>query len=143
MDRVYTDGCCLGNPGAGGFAVVFPDGGEFSKGYVKTTNNRMEIMAVLHAIENTEGKVEVMTDSQYVSNAIGKWLDGWRKNGWRTSQGAVKNRDLWERYLKVKRNGVRVVWVKGHDGNPGNERADALAKAAAALPADQKEYDNY
>lgn len=133
MQTIYTDGSCLGNPGRGGFAVVFEDR-EISQGYRRTTNNRMELLAVITALEMSEGAAVIVTDSQYVVNGIEKWLAGWIRKGWRGSAGPVKNVDLWKRYLACARPDVSFKWVKGHAGNPKNERADTLAVLAAGNP---------
>jgi ribonuclease HI len=140
--RVYTDGSCLGNgtPGSAGGWGVFVDRGsesfEFSGWEKDTTNNRMEILAVIKALEliTVQVPLEIYTDSQYVKNGITQWINGWKKNGWKTaSKTDVKNKDLWVRLdaLVAKRH-VTWHWVKGHAGHPGNERADQLATAAAA-----------
>lgn len=142
---IYTDGSARGNPnGPGGYGAVlqYIDAGgqlhekEFSQGYVKTTNNRMELMAAIAGLEALKRPCEVRlySDSQYLCNAFNQhWIDGWIKKGWmRGRNEPVKNRDLWERLLMAKSpHNVEFVWVKGHAGNPGNERCDALATAAA------------
>ena len=144
---IHTDGSCLGNPGSGGWAAVLRYGEhrrEIAGGFAPTTNNRMEIMAVLYALELLKEpcEVELYTDSQYVAKAIkDKWLDGWMARGWVTSaKKPVKNRDLWERMAELlKRHKVSFHWLKGHAGHEENERCDELARTEAArhdLPAD-------
>jgi ribonuclease HI len=134
---VFTDGACSGNPGPGGWAAVlaWPGGGrELAGGEPMTTNNRMELMAAIAAMEALPAgaTVEVHTDSDYLRQGITAWLKAWRARGWRTAEGKpVKNQDLWERLDRAAAvHGVRWLWVKGHAGHPGNERADALARAA-------------
>ena len=145
MDRqypkiyMYTDGASSGNPGPGGYGVVLKCGPlykELSGGFIRTTNNRMELMAVIVALEalNRPCEVEVHSDSQYVVNAFNKhWIDGWKKRGWKTAnKQPVKNRDLWERLLTAKsKHKVEFIWVKGHAGHELNERCDELATTAA------------
>jgi ribonuclease HI len=132
---IYTDGACSGNPGPGGWGAVLRYGvhekelcgGEASA----TTNNRMELMAAIQALEslNRPVVVRLYTDSTYVRSGITSWLANWKRNGWRTSdKQPVKNADLWQRLeVAVGRHEVEWLWVKGHAGVPGNERADALA----------------
>lgn len=148
---IHTDGSCLGNPGSGGWAAVLtcegPSGTarrEMGGGFARTTNNRMEILAVLEALSalKTPCIVELYTDSQYVSRAIrDRWLEGWQKNGWRTAaKKPVKNQDLWRRMAELLgRHEVRFHWLKGHAGHTENERCDELARAWASrsdLPED-------
>ncbi|BBO86071.1 ribonuclease HI [Desulfosarcina ovata] len=144
---IYTDGSSLGNPGPGGYGVVIPsDGGdrELSGGFSLTTNNRMELLACIKGLEtlSAPSSVALFSDSRYVVDGITKgWARKWQRNGWRKSNGdAALNIDLWERLLVLcKRHDVRFVWVRGHAGNPGNERCDQLATQAAAqkdLPVD-------
>ena len=141
---IYTDGAARGNPGRGGYGAVLrytaPSGKvhalELSRGYERTTNNRMELMAVIAALEvlNRPCTVELHSDSQYVVNAFNKhWIEGWIKRGWKTAgKKPVKNPDLWKRLLKAKEpHDVRFVWVKGHAGHTFNERCDQLATTAA------------
>lgn len=141
---IYTDGSARSNPGRGGYGAVLsytnPTGKTFtqelSQGYVKTTNNRMELMAVIVALEalNRPCDVELHSDSQYVVNAFNKhWIQGWKKRSWKTAnKQPVKNRDLWERLLAAKEpHSVEFVWVKGHAGHELNERCDELATTAA------------
>ena len=132
---IYTDGACSGNPGPGGWGVVLRWNGtekELHGGEPQTTNNRMELMAAIQALEalNRPSRVQLYTDSVYLLNGITKWVAGWQSNGWRTSaKKPVKNEDLWRRLIEAK-NGhdVNWQWVKGHAGDEGNERADALAR---------------
>ena len=141
---VYTDGASRGNPGPGGYGAVLlytdPAGiehrRELSCGYRNTTNNRMELLAVVVALEALlrPCKVEVHSDSQYVVNAFNQhWVDGWQRKGWKTAnKQPVKNPDLWRRLLAaMEPHKVRWMWVKGHAGHERNERADELATAAA------------
>ena len=142
---IYTDGAARGNPdGPGGYGTIleYVDSKgelhikELSKGYEKTTNNRMELMAVIAGLEalNRSCEVEVYSDSQYVVNAFNQhWVDGWIKKGWKRGKNEpVKNIDLWKRLLEAKqKHSVTFHWVKGHDGHPQNERCDELATTAA------------
>lgn len=143
--KIYTDGAARGNPdGPGGYGTVIEyvdtkgqlHKKELSQGYVKTTNNRMELMAVITGLEalNRSCEVEVYSDSQYVVNAFNQhWVDGWIKKGWKRGKNEpVKNVDLWKRLLEAKqKHSVTFHWVKGHDGHPQNERCDELATTAA------------
>lgn len=137
--NIYTDGACRGNPGHGGWGAVLVYGSiekELSGGEPNTTNNRMELSAVIAALSALKEPCEVTltTDSQYVVNAIEKgWLDNWRKNNWRKSdRGEVLNVDLWRELLVLlDTHTVSFVWVKGHNGHPYNERCDKLATAFA------------
>ena len=131
---IYTDGACSGNPGPGGWGVVLSDGEkqkELFGGEPDTTNNRAELMAAIMALEALKRPLKVIlyTDSKYVQNGITKWLPGWIAKGWRTSPGKpVKNVDLWHRLMAAEADHeVDWRWVKGHSGDVGNERADALA----------------
>lgn len=136
--EIYTDGACSGNPGAGGWGAVLRFGGhekEMSGGAKETTNNRMELTAVIEALGALKEpcKVRLTTDSKYVADAITKgWLTGWQKKNWRLAGGGpVKNVDLWKRLLEqLTAHQVDFHWVKGHAGHPENERCDALAVAA-------------
>jgi ribonuclease HI len=131
---VYTDGACKGNPGPGGWGALLMYGGktkEICGGESPTTNNRMELMGAIMALEtlNKPCKVELHTDSQYVMKGVTQWIHGWKARGWRTAdKSPVKNDDLWKR-LDAARNRHEVDWrwVKGHAGHPLNERADELA----------------
>jgi ribonuclease HI len=137
---IYTDGSSLGNPGPGGYGVVvaLPEGDrEYAGGYRKTTNNRMELLACIVGLEQVPSNVAVAlySDSRYVVDGITKgWAKKWKRNGWRKSTGEpALNVDLWERLLTLcDQHDVRFIWVKGHAGNPGNERCDNLASQAAA-----------
>lgn len=132
--EIFTDGACRGNPGPGGWGAVLRYGKHEKELYGserETTNNRMELMAAIRALESLKRPVDVHihTDSTYVRNGITKWVHGWQRNGWQTSaKTPVKNADLWRRLVAATdRHDVQWFWVKGHAGNPGNERADALA----------------
>jgi len=134
---IYTDGSCEGNPGPGGYAAIVDIAGEreeITGGEPQTTNNRMEMMAIVEGLKAVRepSRIRVVTDSQYVVNGMKSWIHGWRRRGWKTAAGApVKNKDLWER-LSTLAQGHKVSWewVKGHAGHPENERADTLAKEA-------------
>ena len=135
---IYTDGACSGNPGPGGWGVVMRWQGkdkEMYGGDPLTTNNRMELMAAIQALEALKGptKVALYTDSKYLLDGITKWIVGWQRNGWRTSaKQPVKNEDLWRRLIAaLDGHEVSWQWVKGHAGEEGNERADALARLGA------------
>ena len=133
MHNVYTDGSCLGNPGAGGWAALIGDV-QMSGGQDKTTNNIMEMTAVVKALEEClkQGilEIQLFTDSNYVKNGISSWIHGWKRNGWKTASGApVKNKDLWIQMdtLTQKMTRVEWTWVKAHNGHPQNELVDSLA----------------
>jgi len=135
---IYTDGSCLGNPGPGGYAAVLVYGKhrrEISDGFAMTTNNRMELLAPIEALNllSQACEVHLTTDSQYVKQGITQWIHNWRRNGWRTAdKKPVKNVDLWQRLdAAVARHEVQWHWVKGHAGHAENERCDTLARAAA------------
>ena len=140
----YTDGACSGNPGPGGWGalLIARDGEqvikerELSGGEADTTNNRMELLAAISALDALErpSALTVVTDSVYVRDGLTKWIHGWKRNGWRTaSKKPVKNEDLWKRLDDAAaRHDVTWEWVKGHAGHPENERADALARAGMA-----------
>ncbi len=135
--EIYTDGACRGNPGPGGWAATLQWEGhlrELSGAERETTNNRMELTAVIRALEALKRSmpVRVYTDSQYVRQGITEWMANWKKRDWRTAdKKPVKNRDLWEALdAAAARHEVEWHWVKGHSGVPGNERVDALANAA-------------
>ena len=130
----FTDGACSGNPGPGGWGVVLRSGEherEIYGGVSETTNNRMELTAAIRALEALREpcEVELTTDSTYVKDGITRWLAKWKQNGWRTAaKKPVKNRDLWEQLeAETTRHVIEWRWVKGHSGQPDNERADALA----------------
>ena len=132
--EIYADGACKGNPGPGGWGALLRHGGherELFGGEAATTNNRMELTAVIRALEALKRpcRVRLYTDSQYVQKGISEWIHGWKKRGWKTSgNGPVKNADLWRRLDELAaRHAVEWHWVKGHAGHPGNERADRLA----------------
>jgi ribonuclease HI len=138
---IYTDGACKGNPGPGGWGVLLQAGAnekELWGGEVRTTNNRMELMAVIEALRALRRpcKIDLYLDSQYVRQGITEWIHQWKRQGWRTSsKQPVKNVELWQMLDElVHGQGHRISWhwVKGHAGDPGNERADALANRGAA-----------
>ncbi len=140
----YTDGACSGNPGPGGWGalLVARDGDtvlrtrDLQGGEANTTNNRMELLAAIHALEalSRRSAVTVITDSAYVKGGVTQWIHGWKRNGWKTStKKPVKNEDLWRRLdAAAARHDVTWEWVKGHAGHPENERADELARAGMA-----------
>jgi len=132
--EIYADGACKGNPGPGGWGVLLRAGGherELFGGEPQTTNNRMELTAVIEALRSLKGRshVEIYTDSQYVQKGISEWIHIWKRRGWLTSdRKPVKNVDLWNVLDKLAgEHAVRWHWVRGHAGHPENERADALA----------------
>ncbi|MCB2127522.1 MAG: ribonuclease HI [Rhodobacteraceae bacterium] len=140
----YTDGACSGNPGPGGWGalLIARDGDtvvktrELKGGEAETTNNRMELLAAISALETLKraSSITVVTDSAYVKNGVSQWIHGWKRNGWRTSdKKPVKNVDLWQRLDEAQaRHKVTWEWIKGHAGHPENERADELARAGMA-----------
>ena len=140
----YTDGACSGNPGPGGWGVLLQarEGAEVVKerelkgGEAETTNNRMELLAAIHALEalGRPSAITVVTDSAYVKNGVTGWIHGWKRNGWKTAaKKPVKNAELWQRLDAAQaRHDVTWKWVKGHAGHAENERADALARAGMA-----------
>jgi len=137
--ELYTDGACSGNPGPGGWAYILRHRAsdserEDSGGEARTTNNRMELMAVIRGLSalSRPSRVDVYSDSQYVLNGLESWMDGWKKKGWVTaSKAPVKNRDLWERLDGLRgEHELAYHWIRGHSEHPENERADALAAAA-------------
>jgi ribonuclease HI len=137
--EIYTDGACKGNPGVGGWGVLLQHAGktrELHGGEALTTNNRMELTAVIRALEALKhgSQVRVHTDSQYVQLGIRDWIHDWKKRGWRTvDKKPVKNEDLWRRLDELAgAHDVEWIWVRGHDGNAGNERADELANLGVA-----------
>ncbi|MGE0749144.1 MAG: ribonuclease HI [Variibacter sp.] len=144
---IYTDGACSGNPGPGGWGAILKWAGhekELKGGDPHTTNNRMELMAAISALEALKRPctVDLHTDSQYLRNGIMTWINGWKRNGWRTAdKKPVKNVDLWQRLDQaIARHDVRWHWVKGHAGHDMNERADELARMAIAeMRAEMKE----
>jgi ribonuclease HI len=136
--EIHTDGACLGNPGPGGWGALLRHGDterELAGGEANTTNNRMELLAAIMALEALKSPCDVVlsTDSQYVQKGIGEWLPNWIRRGWKTAGGEpVKNKDLWERLQAAAQpHKVKWKWVKGHAGHVENERVDQLARAAA------------
>jgi ribonuclease HI len=136
--EIFTDGACRGNPGPGGWAALLRTGGkerELSGGETPTTNNRMELMAAIEALKALKRpcRVRLFTDSVYVRDGITKWIHGWRRNGWRTSdRKPVKNAELWQQLLDAAApHRIEWKWVKGHSGHPENDRVDAIACAQA------------
>ena len=138
MIKIYTDGSCIGNPGAGGWAAIILDGKNkkiISGSKNNTTNNQMELFAAIKALSNFNKKksFKIFTDSNYVKDGITKWIKNWKKNNWKTSaKKAVKNQELWKKLDKlVKFHDVKWEWIKGHSTNIYNNLADELAKKAA------------
>jgi len=134
---IWTDGACSGNPGPGGWGVIIKNRNlsqKFNGGELNTTNNRMELMAVIKALENVKfnSKIKIYTDSQYVKNGITIWIRTWKNKNWKTSSNKeVKNKDLWEKLEKlVSYYDIQWEWVRGHSGNIENEIADQLARSA-------------
>ncbi len=135
MIKIYTDGACKGNPGIGGWGALLVHNEqsiEIFDGELETTNNRMELKAVIEALNHATSMnddVQIYTDSSYVQKGIQEWIHNWKKNGWRSSnKKPVKNQDLWQKLDKLNSSlNVEWFWVKGHAGHPGNERADFLA----------------
>ena len=139
--KIYTDGACSGNPGPGGWGALLVYGEtekELSGGEKDTTNNRMEMMAVIMALESLKEpcKIDLYTDSKYVLQGATEWMKGWKAKGWKTaSKDPVKNKDLWERLdAAMGRHELKWHWVKGHDGHVENERVDELARRAIGKP---------
>lgn len=130
--EIYTDGACSGNPGPGGWGTILRWNGhekELHGGERETTNNRMELMAVIKGLEalSRRCQVDLYTDSQYVQKGVTEWMAGWKRKGW---PERIKNQDLWQTLdALLAKHDVRMHWVRGHDGHPENERADALARA--------------
>ena len=144
--EIHTDGSCLGNPGPGGWAAVLRHQGrerELSGGEALTTNNRMELMAAIMALEAlTEPcQITLQTDSQYVRQGITEWMANWVRRNWKTAGGdPVKNRDLWEQLHAAKQtHKIEWRWVKGHSGDPDNERVDQMAREAAERHRDARQ----
>ena len=136
---IFTDGACSGNPGPGGWGAILRYGAvekELYGGDPATTNNRMELMAAIQALEALKRPmtVRLYTDSEYVKNGITQWIHGWKARGWKTAdKKPVKNEDLWRRLDEAKqRHAIEFHWVRGHAGHPENERADALARQGIA-----------
>lgn len=141
---LFTDGACTGNPGPGGWAFLLrhdedgsPSIAQGSGGEASTTNNRMELMAAIEGLARASElhgdgcEIVLHSDSQYVTKGLGEWLDGWKRKGWRTTSGPVKNADLWRRLDAFReRHRIRTVWVRGHAGHPENEWCDRAAVAA-------------
>ena len=131
--EIFTDGACSGNPGPGGWAALLRYNGhekEISGGEFETTNNRMEMMAVIEGLAalKKSSKVTLYTDSQYVQKGVTEWMKGWKAKGWPTR---IKNQDLWLRIdSEISRHDVKIIWVRGHNGHEENERVDKLAVAA-------------
>ena len=138
--EIFTDGACSGNPGAGGWGVIlrYKDlEKEMSGGEAETTNNRMELQAVIEGLKALKEpcNITLYTDSRYVMDGIEKWIYSWKKNGWKTAnkKSAVKNVELWQELDELRnKHEIRFVWVKGHAGHQENERCDELARMAAA-----------
>ena len=140
--EVYTDGSCKGNPGPGGIgAVVYKDGAvedTFSQGYYKTTNNRMELRAIIEVLKKfgSVEKITIWTDSEYARKGITQWMENWMKNDWMRNEGSrkkpVKNADLWQQLHELVDDHVVFKWIKGHANDEGNETADRLATMASA-----------
>lgn len=141
IQAIYTDGACSGNPGPGGWGtlVVFEDGSvhEMGGGDRQTTNNRMEMQAAIAALEYLKATgqrqpIPLYTDSQYLINGITQWINGWKRKGWKTaSGGAVLNQELWQQLDALNSRQIQWTYVRGHAGNAGNERCDAIARAFA------------
>ncbi len=138
MIKIWTDGSCLGNPGPGGWGFIATDGvnvAERSGAEDNTTNNRMELTAVIRALTaaRKHHELELHTDSQYVKNGMQSWIKNWKRNNWRTAdKKPVKNKDLWIQLDELSQNiTIHWVWVRGHNGNEMNERVDTLARTAA------------
>lgn len=145
--ELYTDGACSGNPGPGGWAYILRHRAsdserEDSGGEARTTNNRMELMAVIRGLTalTRESRVDVYSDSRYVLDGLESWMDNWKKKGWVTaSKSPVKNRDLWEVLDELRgKHELSYHWIRGHNEHPENERADALAVAARDLAAQSR-----
>ena len=135
--QMFTDGACKGNPGIGGWGVLIKGSGASKelKGFESdTTNNRMELIAVIEGLKfvDKDAHVELVTDSKYVKNGINEWIVNWKRNGWKTAaKKPVKNKDLWQVLDElVQKRAIAWKWVKGHSGHPGNEKADQLANDA-------------
>jgi ribonuclease HI len=144
--EIFTDGACSGNPGPGGWGAILRSGGhekELSGGEKATTNNRMEMTAVIEALKALKkaSSVIIHTDSRYVMDGAAKWLAGWKVKGWKTAdKKPVKNEDLWRALdAEMARHQIKWVWVEGHSGHPENERADALARDAIPAAAKKAE----
>ena len=143
--EIYTDGACKGNPGVGGWGALLGWNGrtrELCGGEAHTTNNRMEMTAVIRALEalTRKSRVRLHTDSKYVQQGINEWIHSWKKRGWRTAdRKPVKNEDLWRRLDQLAgEHEIEWLWVRGHDGNPGNERADEPATLGVAQVSEER-----
>ncbi|OCG08081.1 ribonuclease HI [Gilliamella sp. wkB178] len=139
--EIYTDGSCLGNPGPGGYAAILKfkqTEKVLAQGFYKTTNNRMELLAAIVALEQLKQpcQINLYSDSQYLRNGISNWIHGWKRNGWKTAtRQPVKNVDLWIKLDQlVQSHNINWIWVKGHAGHIENERCDLLAKEQAQSP---------
>ena len=139
--EIFTDGSCLGNPGPGGIGILLRYQGHektLSQGYFQTTNNRMELRAVIIALQRLKEpcQVQLHSDSQYMKNGITQWIFSWKQKGWKTANGkSVKNQDLWQQLdSEIRRHQIEWCWVKGHAGHRENEICDELAKAGANVP---------
>ncbi|MGB3624415.1 MAG: ribonuclease HI [Henriciella sp.] len=137
--EIWTDGACSGNPGPGGWGALLIAGrhkGEIYGGEADTTNNRMELMGAIEALNAIKkpSHVKLHTDSTYVKDGLTKWIHGWKRNGWKTAaKKPVKNKDLWQALeAACERHEIEWIWVKGHAGDEGNERADELARLGAS-----------
>ena len=135
--ELFSDGACKGNPGLGGWGVLIKNSktlNELKGSQQQTTNNRMELIAVIEGLKSIKkhSHIQITTDSMYVKNGINEWINNWKKNGWRTAaKKPVKNKDLWRELDELVQNySIKWLWVKGHSGHPGNERADQLANEA-------------
>ena len=135
--ELFTDGACKGNPGLGGWGVLIKNSkilNELKGVQQQTTNNRMELIAVIKGLKSIQenADIEITTDSMYVKNGINQWINNWKRNGWKTAaKKPVKNKDLWQELDELVQNySIKWIWVKGHSGHPGNERADQLANEA-------------
>tara|TARA_B110000444_G_scaffold197331_1_gene188140 strand:- start:241 stop:699 length:459 start_codon:yes stop_codon:yes gene_type:complete len=135
--ELFSDGACKGNPGLGGWGVLIKNSktlNELKGSQQQTTNNRMELIAVIEGLKSIKkhSHIQITTDSMYVKNGINQWINNWKKNGWRTAaKKPVKNKDLWQELDELVQNySIKWLWVKGHSGHPGNERADQLANEA-------------
>lgn len=136
--KLYSDGACSGNPGPGAYAAILDTGEQeilFCRSFILTTNNRMELLGIIEPLESMDDsiKVEIWTDSQYVSNAINeKWLENWQNKNWKKSdKKSVLNIDLWKRFIKLlEKHDITINWIKGHNDHPYNTRCDSLAVSA-------------
>lgn len=144
--EIFTDGSCLGNPGPGGYAAILKYKQTekiLSQGFFKTTNNRMELLAAIAALEQLKQacQIDLYSDSQYLKNGISNWIHGWKKNNWKTAnKKPVKNVDLWMRLDNlVQIHKINWLWVKGHSGHIENERCDIIAKTEAESPTAEDE----